>query len=361
MALPANIQRQKEEAERLEAEDMARLAKLEQEQAAGEQSNADPAQQEAQPEATPTNNEQANEGQPEPKQQEDPTAGLTAEIERLRKDNETLEQRWRTAQGMLSKRDGDMAESMRQMQAKLDALEKRAQEPVKPRENPAYRYLKPEEKKALEESGEDTLELRAAKGYVDTLREEFLAKREADNKAALEEFERKLAEREANAQAEQSAQASQSKLFDAVEKLSPGFTADDSTSGSNWRKFLDLPDPSSISGGTYRDRAVAMVQAGYAEGVASLHKEYKSLLPGGNRAKELEAQVKPPTSKASSTPKQTEDVISLPMYEAFYADKRAGRFRPNPDGTPMTAKQIGALQAKLDDWYIKEQIAGRLR
>lgn len=352
-----------------QAEELARIAALEkeQEQLDNPTTPADPPPAEpANPDAKDPN---APHDPPEPNKQEDAVEALKAELEQLRATNAQLENRWRTADGMLKKRDGDRDELLKSLQAKLDALEKRASEPpAKPPEKPWKKYLTPDEQMALGEDGMEPLELRAARGEIEATREELKREMDARLEAKLAEMRQQSESKAAEQARLAEAKYVEGKLFAKVDELVPGFKAEDSKASSNWGRFLDMVNPD--TGTTYREMAQAMIEAAVerpvlvnasAESIAKLFTTYQAQDPSGSRKQALEGQVKPDASKASGKPPTPHAKPSHTMaeYNAFYTAKVRGKMPPNADGSPRTAEQIAALQAELDEWYFREQMAGR--
>lgn len=352
MAIPEQVKKQMEADEKAQAEELARV-----------QAEADGVTAPETTTATTPANPPVVADPPQPQGQDGEVARLTAELERMRVEKEAADQRWRTSQGMLAKRESDKDEALRQMTERLNALEKRNAEPPTPKEPAKFKYLTPEEREAMKNGGDsDPLEFRQSKGEIEAAKEELLARMDAQRQEVLAEFDRKTSEQAAAQAREQQSSASWSKFVSEVEKLAPGFTVANDTAGSNWTKFLDSPDRDSVTGGTYRDSASALVQAGRAKGVAELFKAYQAIDPSGSKARQLESQVRPDTSRATGRPTATtEDTITMQMYDQFYKDLRQGTLRPNPDGTRMTPAQVADTQGKLDTWYYNEQLAGRLK
>jgi hypothetical protein len=355
--LAERVKQGAEEAAAEEAAELARIAAIEK----GEQpvkaeqpkDEGKPADQHATPENPP---------QPVKAEQADELAQLKADLERERLAREAAEQKYRTADGMLRKKEDTRDEEIRALREQIKALaDRQAQEPQKPKEPGKLRLLNADERQAVGENGQEPLEYRMAKGDIDAtadqLRQEFEAKLKAQAEQARKQFNDELTQRAATEQAK----ATNARLLDAVEKLAPGFLADDSSVTSKWQDFLRLPDPDSVIGATYGDRGAALFNAGNAKGVAQLYAEYLALNPSGSRAAKLESQVKPDTSHAQGKPKPANAPVEHTMeeYSEFYRDLTRGKVKPNADGTPRTRQQIAALQAELDDWYYKQQLGGR--
>lgn len=354
--LAERVKQGAEEAAAEEAAELARIAAIEK----GEQPvKAEQPKDEGKPADQPATPE--NPPQPVKAEQADELAQLRADLERERLAREAAEQKYRTADGMLRKKEDTRDEEIRALREQIKALaDRQAQEPQKPKEKAYLKHLTPEERQAIGEGGTEPLEIRGARGEIEStaeqLRQEFEAKLKANAEQARKQFNDELAQRSAAEQAK----ATSARLLDAVEKLAPGFRSDDSDASSKWQDFLRLPDPDSVIGATYGDRGAALFNAGNAKGVAQLYAEYQALNPSGSRAAKLESQVKPDTSHAQIKPKPANAPAEHTMeeYSEFYRDLTRGKIKPNADGTPRTRQQIAALQAELDDWYYKQQQTG---
>ena len=359
MTMPKQIQDQIEADKIKEAEELARIEAAEKEQAA-ETPNADlpPATENSEAGAS------APIQTPEPKvQASDEVSAIKADLARLQLENSQLEQRWRTAQGMLSKRDGEKDELLRRLQEKVEALERRPTEPVKPKEKSYLKHLSPEERQAFEADGTLPAEVRMARGELEDLEER--TQRLVDEKmAAAKEDVLKQIEAEKRRQFdEQESVRSFTRLCSKVEELAPGFNAANNDRASNFcSKFLDLPDPMRADGGTYRQSASEMVAVGDPRGIAKLFAEYQAMDPSGTKAKTLEGQVKPDTSRANGSQrvdKSAAPVFTMSDYDAFWRFKQQGKFPPNQDGTPRTKEQIEALEVQLEDAYMSGKLVAR--
>ena len=341
-----------------EAEENARIEAAEKEQAAADAADADQTPVADKPVATP---------EPEVRQEPEPNTQVAddkrdAEIERLRGELAQVEQRWRTAQGMLSKRDGEKDEALRRLMEKVQALEKRSTEPVTPKEKAYLKHLTPEEKQAFSGEGSEPAELRMARGEIESLEERTQRlidkKMEEAKVAALKEIEVET-RRQSD---ELAANTSFKHLCSKVEELAPGFNAANNDPKSNFcARFLDMPDPMRADGGTYRTSASEMVSAGDPRGIAKLFAEYQALDPSGSKAKSLEGQVKPDTSRSTGKPttQPGAPVFTKGDYDAFWRFKQTGRFPPNQDGTVRTKEQIDKLEAQLEEAFNSGKLADR--
>lgn len=344
-----------------EAAEMARIAALEKDgQEPDDDKQADPPKPTdttpAKPDTTDTNTPHP---QPE-KAQESELEQVKAQLAAERVAREQAENRWRTADGMLRKRESEKDEQLKAMAARLEALEKRPTEPAKPRE-PAYlKHLDPDERRAITEEGKEPLEVRAARGEIEESETRVLKTVEERLAAKLKEVQEQAAAEQQRIIEESRREARSASVFAKVEELSPGFKAEDADPNSKWRVFLAQPDPDRVDGGTYLESAKEFLSLGNARGIAQLRNEYLSLNPGGKRD-QLEGQVKPDTVRASGKPQPTNGKVTHTMseYKAFYDDLIHHRIKPNADGSPRTAEQIAALQAELDDAYHNGELVNR--
>lgn len=346
MTMPTAIKERKEAAEAQEAADLAAIAAAEKAAQDGQQTPVE--------ESTPvvTAPVQPVVAQPAPQPVAGQDAGaidaLKAEVERLKTERAEAEQRWRSAQGILKA--GNQDNSLKAMKDELAELKKMLAD-SKPKENAAFRHVKPEYRKAIEEAGgELPPEYLMAKGEIEASAESFNAKLEAqmaEIKAMKDELMARDTEREQS--------ASWNGFMSQVESAAPGFTAENNTAGSGWTKFLDLSDPK--TGMPYRKMAEYMAGEGNAKGIVALFNEYKAMSPGGDKARSLESLVKPETGKSAPAPKTEKGPQhTFAEYEHAYKQLRPGQPLRKLDGTVIPKEGVAAYMADYDEWFNREQM-----